>query len=83
VVKGLTGLSRVVSTRAGERSASFSPVCSEEHCMSAGVSDGTRDSVFERWAHSADGRSGSLVSGIEIAISLQAGRTRMAEVTAG
>lgn len=80
---GLTGLSCVVSTRVGERSASSSRVCSEEHCMSAGVSEGTRDSVFERWAHSADGRSGSLVSGIEIAISLHARRTKMAEVTAG
>jgi pyruvate/2-oxoacid:ferredoxin oxidoreductase beta subunit len=49
----------------------------------ANTSEGTRDSVFERWAHSADGRSGSLASGIEIAISLHDRRAKAAEVTAG
>jgi hypothetical protein len=51
--------------------------------MSAGTSEGTRDSVFERWAHSADGRGGSPSSGNEIAISLQGGRAKVDEVTEG
>jgi len=83
VVMGLTGSSCVVSTRIGEASESSFRVCSEEHCMSAASSEGARDSVFERWAHSVDGRGGSLASGNEIAISIHAGRTKADEVTAG
>jgi len=83
VVVGLTGSSCVVSTRFGETSASSPRACGEEHRLSADPSEGTRDSVFGRWAHSADGRSGSLASGNEIAISLHVRRTGMAEVTAG
>lgn len=83
VVVGLTGSSHMLSTRIGEASESPSRVCGEEHCMSASKSEGTRDSAFERWAHSADGRSGSLASGNEIAISLHVRRTGADEVTAG
>jgi hypothetical protein len=52
-----------------------------EHRASAGASEGARDAIFQRPAHSADGRSGYPASGIEIAISGQVGRARVAEVT--
>ena len=83
VVKGLIGSGCVVSTRIGEASESSPRAWSEEHYTSAASSEGTRDSVFERGAHSADGRGGSLASGNEIAISFQAGRTKTDEATAG
>jgi hypothetical protein len=55
----------------------------EEHRTRAAWSEGAREAVFERWAHSADGRGGSPASGVEIAISLHVGRAKTDEVTEG
>jgi hypothetical protein len=52
-----------------------------EHRTSAGGSEGARDAIFQRPAHPADGRGGYPTSGIEIAISGQVGRAKVAEVT--
>lgn len=53
----------------------------EEHRASTGGSEGARDAIFQRPAHPADGRGGYPASGIEIAISGQVGRAKVAEVT--
>jgi len=56
-------------------------MCGVEHHASIGASEGARDAILERSALPADGRGGYPATGIEIAISDQAGRERKAEVT--
>lgn len=80
----LTGAAFAVSTDSGEdeRKLGFGNAA-RRAAQPPGVRKAAREVVRDCWAHTADGRSGSLASGTRIAISPQARHSRAAEVTVG